>query len=59
LVGFSLGVAAVQIAVVAVAYLGVRLWFGRHPKYRGRVAIPASLTIAVVGGYWLVERLVL
>ncbi|WP_417472103.1 HupE/UreJ family protein [Leisingera sp.] len=59
LVGFSLGVAAVLIAVVAVAYLGVRLWFGRHPKYRGRVAIPASLTIAVVGGYWLVERLVL
>ncbi|MCB4454227.1 HupE/UreJ family protein [Leisingera sp. McT4-56] len=59
LVGFNVGVELGQLAVIAAAYLGVRLWFGRHPKYRGRVAIPASVTIAMIGGYWFVERVFL
>ncbi|KIC11435.1 membrane protein [Leisingera sp. ANG-M1] len=59
LIGFNVGVELGQLAVIAVAYLGVRLWFGRHPKYRGRVAIPASVTIAMIGGYWFVERVFL
>ncbi|MDC0656732.1 HupE/UreJ family protein [Leisingera sp. SS27] len=59
LIGFNVGVEFGQLAVIAVAYLGVRLWFGRHPKYRGRVAIPASVTIAMIGGYWFVERVFL
>lgn len=59
LIGFNVGVELGQLAVIAAAYLGVRLWFGRHPKYRGRVAIPASVTIALIGGYWFVERVFL
>ncbi len=59
LIGFNIGVELGQLAVIAAAYLGVRLWFGQHPKYRGRVAIPASVTIAMVGGYWFVERVFL
>ena len=59
LIGFNVGVELGQLAVIAAAYLGVRLWFGRHPKYRGRVAIPASVTIAMIGGYWFVERVFL
>ncbi|MBQ4823060.1 HupE/UreJ family protein [Leisingera sp. HS039] len=56
LIGFNVGVELGQLAVIAAAYIGVRLWFGRHPKYRGRVAIPASVTIALIGGYWFAER---
>lgn len=59
LIGFNVGVELGQLAVIAAAYLGVYLWFGQHPKYRGRVAIPASVTIAMIGGYWLVERVLL
>jgi hypothetical protein len=59
LIGFNVGVELGQLAVIAAAYLTVRLWFGRHPKYRGRVAIPASVTIAMIGGYWFVERVFL
>ncbi|EDZ48045.1 conserved hypothetical protein [Rhodobacterales bacterium Y4I] len=59
LIGFNVGVELGQLAVIAAAYLGVRLWFGRHPKYRGRVAIPASVTIALIGSYWFVERVFL
>ncbi|MFW8634643.1 HupE/UreJ family protein [Cribrihabitans pelagius] len=57
LLGFNIGVELGQLAVIAAAYLGVRLWFGGHPKYRGRVAIPASITIALIGGYWFAERM--
>lgn len=59
LIGFNIGVELGQLAVIAAAYLGVRLWFGQHPKYRGRVAIPASVTIAMIGGYWFIERVFL
>jgi hypothetical protein len=45
-----------QLTVIALAFLTVGYWFGKHPKYRGRVAIPASVTIALIGGYWFVER---
>lgn len=59
LLGFNLGVELGQLTVIAVAYATLGYWFGSHPKYRGRVAIPASLTIALVGGYWFVERVFL
>ncbi|WP_192966608.1 HupE/UreJ family protein [Phaeobacter sp. F10] len=56
LIGFNVGVELGQLTVIALAYLLVGYWFGNHPKYRGRVAIPASVTIALIGGYWFVER---
>ncbi|UWQ89585.1 HupE/UreJ family protein [Rhodobacteraceae bacterium M382] len=59
LLGFNIGVELGQLAVIAAAFLTVGLWFGRHPKYRGRVAMPASLTIALIGAYWFVERVFL
>lgn len=59
LLGFNIGVELGQLTVIALAFGTLGYWFGRHPKYRGRVAIPASLTIALVGGYWLVERTLL
>ena len=56
LVGFNIGVELGQLTVIALAWLLVGAWFGRHPKYRGRVAMPASFTIALIGAYWFVER---
>ncbi len=56
LVGFNVGVELGQLTVIALAFVAVGYWFGKHPKYRGRVAIPASVTIALIGGYWFVER---
>ncbi|MGR3759362.1 HupE/UreJ family protein [Roseobacteraceae bacterium NS-SX3] len=59
LLGFNVGVELGQLAVIALAYGLLGFWFGKHPKYRGRVAIPASITIALIGGYWFVERALL
>ena len=59
LIGFNVGVELGQLSVIAAAFLSVGLWFGRKSWYRGRIAIPASLVIAIIGAYWFVERVFL
>jgi HupE/UreJ protein len=55
LVGFNLGVEIGQLLFVAV-FLPVLMWLarGRGARLTPRIA---SLTVAVVGTYWLVERI--
>ncbi len=56
LLGFNLGVEFGQLTVIATAFAIVGYWFGAKPWYRAYIAIPASAAIALVGAYWLVER---
>lgn len=55
--GFYAGVEMALLAVIAAAFLSVGLWFRKRPWYRGRIAIPASVIIAFVGGYLLMQSL--
>jgi hypothetical protein len=57
LIAFNLGVELGQLTVLAVCFVLVGLWFRDRPWYRQLIAIPASLLIALVGSYWLVERI--
>lgn len=59
LVGFNVGVEFGQLAVIAAAFLAVGLWFRSERWYRPAIAIPASCAIALVGAFWLVERVLL
>nr|WP_318246031.1 HupE/UreJ family protein [Seohaeicola saemankumensis] len=59
LLGFNIGVEIGQLTVIAVAFLTVGLWFGRKPWYRGAIAVPASVVIALIGAWWFVERVFL
>ncbi|SIO18763.1 HupE/UreJ family protein [Vannielia litorea] len=59
LIGFNIGVELGQLAVIAVAFLTLGYWFGAKPWYRAAIAIPASLGIAAIGAYWVVERTLL
>jgi len=59
LIGFNVGVELGQLSVIAAAYLLVGHWFGEKPWYRAAIAIPASLAIAAVGGWWTIERVFL
>ena len=59
LIGFNIGVELGQLAVIAIAFLTVGYWFGQKPWYRRRIAVPASVVIALVGSYWFVERVFL
>lgn len=58
LLGFNVGVELGQLTVIAAAFLTVGLWFRNKYWYRGRIAIPASIVIALIGAYWFVERVV-
>lgn len=59
LVAFNIGVELGQLAVIAAAFLAVGLWFRAKAWYQSAIAAPASLAIAAVGGWWVVERTLL
>ena len=59
LVAFNIGVELGQLTVIAVCFLAVGVWFRHKPWYRSGITIPASLVIALIASYWLVERTLL
>lgn len=59
LIGFNVGVELGQLTVVAVAALLFWTWAARQDWYRRVVVVPASLAIAAVGAFWVVERTLL
>ncbi len=59
LIGFNIGVELGQLSVIAVALLALGLPFGRQAWYRARVAVPASVLIALIGAWWTFERVFL
>ena len=58
LIGFNIGVEFGQLAVIGIAFALVG-WFIHKTWYRKVIAIPASLLIAAIGAYWVVERTLL
>ncbi|MGH1367715.1 MAG: HupE/UreJ family protein [Maritimibacter sp.] len=59
LIAFNVGVELGQITVLLAAFLTLGIWFGKKPWYRARIAVPASAAIAVVGLWWVFERVIL
>jgi hypothetical protein len=57
LLGFNFGVDAGQLFVISLAFLAVG-WFRNRPWFRARVAIPCSVTIAAIGIFWAVQRVI-
>ena len=55
LISFNVGVELGQLAVIALAYL-LFFWFFKVHWYRRWVMTPACTLIALIGGYWFVER---
>ena len=58
LLSFNIGVELGQLAVIALAYLLIGVWWKTKDWYRARVVRPLSALIAVVGIYWMFERMV-
>jgi HupE / UreJ protein len=57
LLGFNFGVDAGQLFVIALAFLAVG-WFRNRSWFRARIAIPCSVTIAAIGVFWAVQRVI-
>jgi hypothetical protein len=58
LLGFNFGVDFGQLFIISIAFLCVGWWRNRR-WFRSRIAIPCSLTIAAVGIFWAVQRVIL
>lgn len=56
LIAFNVGVELGQVAVILSFWLLLGAWFGRKVAYRKFIVIPASLVIAVISLYWVIER---
>ena len=59
LLGFNVGVEFGQLAVIATTFALVGYWFGGKDWYRRIISIPASVFIAIIGGYWFIQRVFL
>ncbi len=59
LIAFNIGVELGQLTVIAACFLLVGFWFRKKSWYRRVITIPASVIIAIIASYWLVERTLL
>jgi hypothetical protein len=57
LIGFNAGVELGQLAVISLAFIAT-VWLKDAARYRQWVVIPGSALIALLGVWWMVERLV-
>jgi hypothetical protein len=57
LISFNVGVELGQVTIILLMYFLVAKTMGKYPWYRQRVIIPASLVIALIAGYWTIERI--
>ncbi len=58
LISFNVGVELGQLAIIAMAFLAVGLWFGKKQWYRQAIIIPCSAMIAATGLYWTYDRII-
>ena len=58
LIGFNLGVELGQLAVIAICFLCVGLWFRHRHWYRRAITKPASGAVALIAVFWFVQRIV-
>lgn len=56
LAAFNVGVEIGQLTVIGLCFALVGFWFGGKPWYRRYIVAPASIGIALVALFWLVER---
>lgn len=56
LIAFNIGVEIGQLTVIALCFLLVGFWFRNKPWYRKLITVPASIVIALIAIYWVLER---
>ncbi|MGB3148852.1 MAG: HupE/UreJ family protein [Paracoccaceae bacterium] len=56
LLSFNIGVELGQLAIIALCFASVGIWFGKKDWYRQRIVIPGSALIALIGAFWFVQR---
>lgn len=57
LISFNIGVELGQLTIIITMYYLVARVFSRKIWYRKRIVIPTSVLIALIAGYWTIERI--
>jgi hypothetical protein len=57
LIGFNVGVECGQLAVITLAFVATA-WLRDAARYRQWIVVPGSALIAVMGVWWMIERIV-
>lgn len=57
LISFNVGVELGQLTVILAMYILVAKPFAGQQWYRKRIVIPSSVVIALIAGYWTIERI--
>lgn len=57
LISFNIGVEIGQLAIIFFMYFLVSRKFSATSWYRPKLVIPVSVIIAVIAGYWTIERI--
>ncbi len=58
LAGFNVGVEIAQLAIIGACFLFAGLWFRSRAWYRAVISMPASVAIACIAIFWVIERTV-
>ena len=56
ILSFNVGVELGQITIIAIVFSTLVFFLGKKPYYRQRVVYPISIAIAVIAGYWTIQR---
>lgn len=54
---FNVGVEIGQISIITLVFLLVIIPFGKKPWYKKRIVYPLSAVIALIAGYWTLQRI--
>ncbi len=54
---FNVGVEIGQVSVITLVFLLIIFPFGNKPWYKQRIVYPLSALIALIAGYWTVQRI--
>lgn len=56
ILSFNVGVELGQMTIIAAVFALIVIPLGKYPWYRTRVVYPLSILIALIAGYWTVQR---
>jgi hypothetical protein len=59
LISFNIGVEIGQLIIMTLVFFLLIRPFSKAPGYRKRIVFPLSISLAVVAGYWVFERIFL
>jgi hydrogenase/urease accessory protein HupE len=57
IVSFNAGVELGQIAIITLIFSTLVYFFGKKPWYKKAIVVPFSVAIALIAGFWTLERL--